>query len=67
MNNEIIQEIVFAIAESNRPHMVSILMKYAGDEIESEQDILEIAKKTDEQLRFSLQDLVTYYLYKDED
>lgn len=66
MNKEIIQEIVFAIAENNRKSMISVIIKYAGDEYESKDDLIDLASKTDEQLRYGLNHLVTYYFNQDE-
>jgi len=62
MNKETISEIAFSIAESNRKSMINVLLKYASDEIESVNDMRQIAEKTDEQLRYALNDLLNYFL-----
>lgn len=63
---ETISSIVFAIAEGSRRNMINTILEYSGDEYETKDDMEELAKETDEQLKFRLKDLVEYYLNEEE-
>lgn len=65
MNKDKIQKIVFAIAENNRKKMIDVIMLYSGEEYETREELIDLASKNDEQLRYILNHLVTYYLNED--
>ena len=62
---ETIKNLAFAIADSGRILMVQTIIDYSGEELESKNDILEIAKETDRQLKFRLINIMNYYLDND--
>jgi len=66
MDKELIKSISFAIAEGTRKLMIETILEYAGDEIESVDDMKEYAVMTDEQLKFNLINILNYCL-DDED
>jgi hypothetical protein len=65
MNKDKIQKIVFAIAENNRKKMIDVIMLYSGEEYETREELIDLAIKNDEQLRYILNHLVDYYLNED--
>lgn len=65
MNKDKIQKIVFAIAENNRKKMIDVIMLYSGEEYETREELIDLAIKNDEQLRYILNHLVAYYLNED--
>ena len=58
---EKIEDIAFAIAEGSRENMVNKIMEYAGDEYESVSSVINLAKETDEQIKFHLYSIIKYY------
>jgi|688.fasta_scaffold115770_3 hypothetical protein len=59
---EVIDSLTFEIAQSNRPSMINCIIEYSGEEYENINLIIELAKKTDEQLRYTIRDIITYYV-----
>ena len=62
---EIIKNLAFAIADGGRILMVQTIIDYSGEELESKNDIFELAKETDRQLKFRLINIMNYYLDND--
>ena len=59
---EVIDSLTFEIAQSNRTSMINCILEYSGEEYEDTDSIIELAKKTDEQLRYTIRDIITYYV-----
>jgi hypothetical protein len=60
--SEVIDSLTFEIAQSNRTSMINCIIEYSGEEYEDINSIIELAKKTDEQLRYTIRDIITYYV-----
>jgi hypothetical protein len=58
----ILSDIVFSIAESSRANMIDTILRYSQEEYESIEDMKQLAKLTDEQLRYTLRSIYSYYL-----
>lgn len=61
MNKAAIRDCVLAMTQ-NRILKVQTILKYAGDEFESNDDLIDLAKDTDEQLNVRLNDIANYFL-----
>ena len=61
-NKEEIEEIVFAIAENERKLMITTILEHSSDEFESDSDYVELAGKNKRQLRFTLNNILKFYL-----
>ena len=59
---EKIENLSFAMAEGSRGLMVSAIIENAGDEIETVPQAIELAAKTDQQLRYTLHSILQYYI-----
>lgn len=62
-NNIRKQELTIAINNENRAIKIDTLLKYAGDEFESESDYIELAKMGNDSLNKTLKNLIDYYAY----
>ena len=49
-----------------REQMVDLILDFAGDEIESVQDAIQLAIETEEELLVRLRNLIEYYKYEAE-
>ena len=47
--------------KNSRKEMIDFIMEYAGDEIESINDALKIAKMTDKELKDDIDNIIEYY------
>jgi hypothetical protein len=47
--------------KNQRKEMIDFIMEYAGDEIESINDALKIAKMTDKELKDDIDNIIYYY------
>ena len=47
--------------QNPRKEMIDFIMEYAGDEIESINDALKIAKMTDKELKDDIDNIIEYY------
>ena len=59
---EVIDSLTFEIAQSNRTSMINCIIEHSGEEYEDTASLVELAKKTDEQLRYTIKDIITYYV-----
>lgn len=59
---EVIDSLTFEIAQSNRTSMINCIIEHSGEEYEDTASLIELAKKTDEQLRYTIRDIITYYV-----
>jgi hypothetical protein len=48
-------------AKNPRKELIDFIMEYAGDEIESINDALKIAKMTDKELKDDIDNIIEYY------
>ena len=55
------KELKFAIASSDREIKIDAILRYAGDEFESIDDYIRLAKMTDNELNDDMQNLIEYY------
>ncbi len=58
MKNKDFKNILFAIACNKRKDLISVIIKYGGDEYESKEDIIELSKMSKKELR-----LLAYHLF----
>ena len=48
-------------AKNQRKEMIDFIIEYAGDEIESIDDALKLAKMTDKELKDDIDNIIYYY------
>lgn len=58
MKNKDFKNMLFAIACNNRKDLISVIIKYGGDEYESKEDLIELSKMSKKELR-----LLAYHLF----
>lgn len=61
---ENINSCIHAIIHCDRKGLIDEILKHSEDEYENTNDILELAKKDDVQLKVALSDIINYYLNK---
>ncbi len=60
MKNKDFKSIIFAISSNNRKDLISVIIKYAGYEYESKEDLIELAKMSKKELRFLAYHIFNY-------
>jgi hypothetical protein len=59
---EVIDSLTFEIAQSNRTSMINCILEYSGDEYQDPNNLIELAKKNDEQLRYTIRKILQLYV-----
>lgn len=60
-------EILHEIVHGSRATKINCIIENAGDEFESRNDLIELAKKTDTALNIELQGILEYFNREDEE
>jgi hypothetical protein len=59
---EVINSLTFEIAQSNRTSMIDCILEYSGIIYQDQNNMIELAKKTDEQLRYTIRVILELYV-----
>ncbi|WP_439132403.1 hypothetical protein [Polaribacter sp.] len=59
---EILEQIVFCIAENTRTSLINGILSFSDDEVSEKKEFIKLAKASKKQLRIQLNSIFQYYL-----